>query len=106
MLQTATDASEKYGIAYTAATGCLRACSSCWAFLGRDDDSHQQHNRRACAGARAAPGQLSNHLYTYQQWIRGLAAAPGLKPGPQEGTFAVLTSVTFGYFFYFFYFFP
>jgi hypothetical protein len=25
-------------------------------------------------------------------------AAPGLKPGPQEGTFAVLTSVTFGYF--------
>jgi hypothetical protein len=37
MLQTATDASEKYGIAYTAATGRLRACSSCWAFLGRDD---------------------------------------------------------------------
>jgi hypothetical protein len=60
--------------------------------------SEMQHNRRACAGAPAAPGQLSNHMYTYQQWIRGLAAAPGLKPGPQEGTFAVLTLVTFGYF--------
>jgi hypothetical protein len=37
-------------------------------------------------------------LGTYQQWIRGLAAAAGLKPGSQEGSFAVLTSFTFGYF--------